>query len=62
MVQRRELLTWNDVDKIIDHLIPQFDLTFDGMIMISRGGIIPGGLLADVMDIQKLLISAVDFP
>ncbi len=62
MVQRQEVLTWNDVDQIIDHLLPQFELTFDGMIMISRGGIVPGGLLAEAMNIQKILIAAVDFP
>jgi len=62
MQQRKEVLTWNDVDKLVDHLLPQFDLTFDGMIMVSRGGIVPGGLLAEAMDIQKLLIAAVDFP
>ena len=62
MSQRKELLTWNDVDQIIDHLLPQFNMVFDGMIMISRGGIVPGGLLAESMDIQKLLIASVDFP
>lgn len=62
MQQRKEVLTWNDVDQLMDHLLPQFELTFDGMIMISRGGIIPGGMLAEAMDIQKLLIAAVDFP
>ena len=36
MQQRREALTWHDVDQLIDHLLPQFDFTFDGMIMISR--------------------------
>jgi Predicted phosphoribosyltransferases len=43
---RRERLTWADVDALIDHLIPQFDHTFDGMLLITRGGIVPGGLLA----------------
>lgn len=62
MVQRKEILTWIEVDKLIDHLFPQFDVAFDGMIMISRGGIVPGGLLAEAMDIKKLLIAAVDFP
>jgi hypoxanthine phosphoribosyltransferase len=62
MQQRKEVLTWNDVDQLMDHLLPQFELTFDGMIMISRGGIIPGGILAEAMDIQKLLVAAVDFP
>lgn len=39
---RRELLTWDDVDALIDHLIPQFDHEFEGMVIITRGGIVPG--------------------
>lgn len=62
MQTRRELLTWNDVDKLIDHLLPQFELEFDAMIMITRGGIVPGGLLAEALDITHLLTAAVDFP
>ena len=62
MQQRKEVLTWNDVDQLMDHLLPQFDVEFDSMIMISRGGIVPGGMLAEAMDIQKLLIASVDFP
>ena len=33
MMQRKEILTWNDVDQLIDHLIPQFETEFDAMIM-----------------------------
>ncbi len=62
MQHRKEVLTWNDVDQLMDHLLPQFDIEFDSMIMISRGGIVPGGMLAEAMDIQKLLIASVDFP
>lgn len=59
---RRELLTWEDVTKLIDHLIPQFDETFEAMMMITRGGLIPGGLLAEAMGIVNILTAAVDFP
>jgi uncharacterized protein len=59
---RREVLSWNDVDKLIDHLIPQFEGEFDAMIMITRGGIIPGGLLVQAMGIANILTAAVDFP
>jgi hypoxanthine phosphoribosyltransferase len=62
MQSRRELLTWNDVDKLIDHLLPQFELEFEAMIMITRGGIVPGGLLAEALNITHLLTAAVDFP
>jgi len=59
---RRELLTWKDVDGLIDHLVPQFEGGFDAMMMITRGGIIPGGLLAEAMDLTHILTAAVDFP
>jgi len=59
---RREILTWNDIDKLIDHLIPQFNGEFDGMVMITRGGIIPGGMLAQALRLEIILTAAVDFP
>jgi hypoxanthine phosphoribosyltransferase len=59
---RREMLTWEDVDRLIDHLLPQFDVDFEAMMMITRGGIIPGGLLAEAMGISHILTAAVDFP
>jgi hypoxanthine phosphoribosyltransferase len=59
---RKEVLTWNDVDALIDHLIPQFDVAFDAMVMISRGGIVPGGILAEALGLTHILLAAVDFP
>jgi hypoxanthine phosphoribosyltransferase len=59
---RREILTWNDVDKLIDHLIPQFETEFEGMILITRGGIIPGGMLAEALQLATILTASVDFP
>lgn len=59
---RRELLTWDDVDALIDHLIPQFDHEFEGMVIITRGGIVPGGLLAAALKLENILTAVVDFP
>lgn len=59
---RREILTWTDVDKLIDHLIPQFEVEFTAMVMITRGGLIPGGMLAEALGMDTLLTAAVDFP
>ncbi len=59
---RNEMLTWEEVDGLISHLIPQFDEDYEAMVMITRGGIIPGGLLAEAMGITHLLTAAVDFP
>lgn len=59
---RREVLTWDDIDKLIDHLLPQFETEFDAMVMITHGGIIPGGLLADALKLSIILTASVDFP
>jgi hypoxanthine phosphoribosyltransferase len=59
---KREILSWNDVDKLIDHLIPQFRGEFDGLVMITKGGLIPGGILSEAMDIKHVLTASVYFP
>ena len=59
---RRETLTWDDVDKLIEHLLPQFQGDFETMVIITRGGIVPGGLLAEATGIPTILTAAVDFP
>lgn len=58
----RVILTWADVDKLIDRLMPQFDVDFEAMVMIARGGIVPGGMLAEAMKLGTILIASVDFP
>jgi hypothetical protein len=62
MATRRELLTWEEVDRLIVHLIPQFRIEFDAMVIITRGGIIPGGMLCEKLNIEEVLTAAVDFP
>lgn len=59
---RREVITWEEVDRLIDTLLPQFHREFTAMVMITRGGIIPGGMLAEAMNITHILTAAVDFP
>ena len=62
MAQRRELLSWEEVDRLIDHLIPQFKTDFSAMVIITRGGIVPGGMLSEALNIQRVLTAAVGFP
>jgi hypothetical protein len=57
-----EILSWTDVDKLIDHLIPQFRGEFDGLLMITKGGLVPGGILSEAMGITHVLTASVYFP
>ncbi len=59
---RQEILTWTQVDRLIDALLPQFRGNFDAMIMITRGGLVPGGMICEALDIRNVLTAAVDFP
>ena len=57
------LVTWDEVDQLIDGLVPRIQHLgpFGAMVMITRGGVIPGGLLAEALSIQHLLTASVDF-
>ena len=59
---RREVLTWRDVEKLIDVLVPQFEGEFEAMVIITRGGIVPGGMLAETLDLKDIFLVAVSFP
>jgi hypoxanthine phosphoribosyltransferase len=61
-MMRRERVTWDEVILLVDHLIVQFDHEFKIMLVITRGGIVPGGLLAERMGLQDILTAAVNFP
>lgn len=59
---RKEALSWDDVETLIDHLLPQLEGEFQVILMITRGGIVPGGMLAEALQIPQVLTAAVDFP
>ena len=58
----KEFLTWQDIDALADILLPQIAGQFDVILIITRGGIILGGILAEALDIRDVLIAAVEFP
>jgi hypothetical protein len=62
MNQGRVVLSWEDIDKLVHQLLPQFRREFTAMVMITRGGIIPGGMLAEAIGLTDILTAAVDFP
>ncbi|MBT7473029.1 MAG: phosphoribosyltransferase, partial [Nitrosopumilus sp.] len=56
MVEMQEV-NWNDVEETIKKLskrILELDRTFSSISTVSRGGLIPSRLIADVLDIKKI--------
>jgi hypoxanthine phosphoribosyltransferase len=61
---RHELLTWDDVDMLLDVLLGQLRQAgpFDSMLIVTRGGIIPGGMICEALDIRWVMTASVRFP
>ena len=59
---RREVLTWSDVDKLIDSLVPQIHGRPDSLVIVTRGGLVPGGMLAEALNITYILTASIRFP
>ncbi len=55
-------LSWEAVEQLINAVIPKLkERQYDSLLAITRGGIIPGGLIAEKLGIVKVLIASVDF-
>ncbi len=58
----KEILSWQDIERLIDELLPQIAGKFEVILMVTRGGIVLGGILAEVLNIRDVLTAAVEFP
>ena len=59
---KRVYLTWSDVDDLIGGLLTRLRINnYDVLITITRGGIIPGGIIAAQLAIPQVLVASVDF-
>ncbi len=56
-------LTWDDVDDLIScELVPRLRKNdYDVVLAITRGGIVPAGMIAEQLAIQPILVASVDF-
>jgi hypoxanthine phosphoribosyltransferase len=60
---KKVYLSWTDIDNLVScELVPRLqDGKFDVVIAITRGGIVPGGIIAEQLGIQQILVASVDF-
>ena len=56
-------LSWSDVDNLISRaLMPRLqNYNYDVVLAITRGGIVPGGMIVEQLGVQQILIASVDF-
>ena len=55
-------LSWADVDKLISGMMPRLQaFSYDLVIAITRGGIVPAAIISERLAIQQVLVASVDF-
>lgn len=54
-------LTWQDVEELISRVVMQLNTPYDSLLLITRGGIIPGGMIAEALKMKDVLTASVIF-
>jgi hypoxanthine phosphoribosyltransferase len=55
-------LSWTDINDLISSMVPRLQgYDYEVLIAITRGGIIPGGVIAEQLAIPQVLVASVDF-
>lgn len=54
-------LSWHDTEELISQLIFKLQTPYDALLLIARGGIIPGGMIAEALKMHNVLTAAVLF-
>ncbi len=58
-----ERLGWDDVERLVEKLLLQLPepRSYDALLSITRGGMIPAALLSEALDIRNIMVAAVVF-
>ncbi|MFN8487320.1 MAG: hypothetical protein U0350_06985 [Caldilineaceae bacterium] len=54
-------LTWHETEELVTKLVFQLNTPYDSILALSRGGIIPGGMIAEALKMKEILTAAVLF-
>lgn len=59
--QAKTIVTWDDLDAMVGDLADQVGSDYDVMLVITRGGLVPAGMLAYRLGLRDILVAAVAF-
>jgi hypoxanthine phosphoribosyltransferase len=57
----RDVLTWDELADLVADLAERVRGEFDVMLVITRGGLVPAGILAYALGIRNILVAAVAY-
>ncbi|MEO5964382.1 MAG: phosphoribosyltransferase family protein [Candidatus Limnocylindrales bacterium] len=55
------VLTWESLDDLVARLAASVGRDFDLVLAITRGGLVPAGMLAYRLDLREILVAGVEF-
>jgi len=56
----KRYLSWEEIQRLVDHLVrTHLTETYDAMLVITRGGMVPGCLISEKIDLRNILVAAV---
>ncbi len=58
---KKRHLSWQEIAALVENLAQELPRDFDVILVITRGGMVPGGLLSEKLDIRNVLVAAVQF-
>jgi hypoxanthine phosphoribosyltransferase len=58
---RTLVVTWDDLDALVARLAAAVGREFDVLLAISRGGLVPAGMLAYRLDLHEILVVGAEF-
>ena len=57
----RHVVTWGELETLVTKLAEQVRGEYDVMLAITRGGLVPAGMLAYLLGIRDILVAAVAY-
>jgi hypoxanthine phosphoribosyltransferase len=58
---QRDVVTWQELDRLVSELSRKVRGEYDVMLAITRGALVPAGMLAYQLGIRNILVAAVAF-
>ena len=57
----KDVVTWDDLAAMVAELAARVGSDYDAMLTITRGGLVPAGMLAYRLGIRNILVAAVEY-
>ncbi len=55
------VISWDELDRLVAHLADLVGREHDLVLAITRGGLVPAGMLAYRLDLREILVAGVEF-